>query len=373
MTEPSADFFVSYTGADERWAEWIAWQLERAGFVVVIQAWDFRPGNNFVVEMNRASAAARRTIVILSPASLSSGFVESEWATAFAQDPTGIHRKLVPVRVEECNIAGLLGQIVYVDLVGKTDAEAVRELLAGVEPGRSKPVAAPAFPGPAAVHVGGIPANDVILWEPIGSPPAYTALSDVDRSASHRLVTLVELHLVPARPQLVPVAKLNDLGDHLTDLGRAGGLFNARAGVEVGTTAEHVIARTNIGLDDDAGLIVTRSGQRGAWLALPRDNLGTVLDVRDLGGRLAAVMRVLARVDAPLAEQYVPISIVGPLMMLTVGDASMLGHRSSASMRSTGPMHVVTSPDDSVPGLALAPNAEEIAAEMVARIVAQLA
>jgi hypothetical protein len=25
------DFFISYTGADRRWAEWIAWQLEEAG------------------------------------------------------------------------------------------------------------------------------------------------------------------------------------------------------------------------------------------------------------------------------------------------------------------------------------------------------
>ncbi|MBV5337401.1 MAG: toll/interleukin-1 receptor domain-containing protein, partial [Deltaproteobacteria bacterium] len=33
------DFFISYTGADKNWAEWIAWQLEEAGYQVVIQAW----------------------------------------------------------------------------------------------------------------------------------------------------------------------------------------------------------------------------------------------------------------------------------------------------------------------------------------------
>ena len=26
------DFFVSYTGVDEQWAEWIAWNLEVAGY-----------------------------------------------------------------------------------------------------------------------------------------------------------------------------------------------------------------------------------------------------------------------------------------------------------------------------------------------------
>jgi TIR domain len=32
------DFFVSYTGADRAWAEWIAWQLEDAGYSIVLQA-----------------------------------------------------------------------------------------------------------------------------------------------------------------------------------------------------------------------------------------------------------------------------------------------------------------------------------------------
>jgi len=33
------DFFVSYTANDEPWAEWIAWQLEQAGYSTVLQAW----------------------------------------------------------------------------------------------------------------------------------------------------------------------------------------------------------------------------------------------------------------------------------------------------------------------------------------------
>ncbi|MCK9928953.1 toll/interleukin-1 receptor domain-containing protein [Frankia sp. Mgl5] len=38
------DFFIFYTAADRRWAEWVAWQLEDAGPRVLIQAWDFVPG-----------------------------------------------------------------------------------------------------------------------------------------------------------------------------------------------------------------------------------------------------------------------------------------------------------------------------------------
>jgi TIR domain len=44
------DFFVSYNSKDQDWAEWIAWELEEAGYSAVMQAWDFRPGDSFAPE-----------------------------------------------------------------------------------------------------------------------------------------------------------------------------------------------------------------------------------------------------------------------------------------------------------------------------------
>jgi len=40
MEDQKKDFFISYTGKDSKWAEWIAWQLEAAKFTLIIQAWD---------------------------------------------------------------------------------------------------------------------------------------------------------------------------------------------------------------------------------------------------------------------------------------------------------------------------------------------
>jgi hypothetical protein len=111
------DFFVSYNRADREWAEWIAWQLEEEGYTTIIQAWDFRPGGNFVIEMQRAAEQARRTIAVLSPDYLQALYTHPEWAAAFAQDPTGEKGTLLPVRVRECELKGLLPQIVYIDLV----------------------------------------------------------------------------------------------------------------------------------------------------------------------------------------------------------------------------------------------------------------
>jgi len=141
------DFFVSYNRAEKQWAEWIAWQLEEAGYTTVIQAWDFRPGSNFVIEMQRASEQARRTIAVLSPDYLQALYTQPEWAAAFAQDPTGEKGTLLPVRVQECELKGMLSQVVYIDLVGLAEQAAKEALLAGVKQGRVKPTIAPGFPG----------------------------------------------------------------------------------------------------------------------------------------------------------------------------------------------------------------------------------
>ncbi len=143
------DFFISYNGNDNAWAEWIAWQLEQAGFSVVIQAWDFRPGSNFILEMDKATFEAERTIAVLSPNYLKASYTQSEWAAAFRQDPTGQQGLLLPVHVRECRheLKGLLASLTYIDLVGLGEAEAREKLLAGIRREPARPSIAPGFPG----------------------------------------------------------------------------------------------------------------------------------------------------------------------------------------------------------------------------------
>lgn len=142
-----AHFFISYTQADHAWAEWIGWVLEEAGYKTKIQVWDFRPGTNFVVEMDNATRKAERTLIVLSPNYLYSSFGKAEWATAFARDPTGEKGVLLPVRVREMDVEGLLGQVVYIDLVGLDEGAARERLQAGLARGRAKPLKPPVFPG----------------------------------------------------------------------------------------------------------------------------------------------------------------------------------------------------------------------------------
>jgi hypothetical protein len=144
--EPVRDFFISYTGSDRAWAEWIAQQLEEAGYTTILQAWDFVPGSHFVNEMHRAMQIARRTIAVLSSVYTESSFATAEWQEAWRQDPSGDSQKLLVFRVENCSRPGLLAQVVSEDLFG-VDAETARSrLLAAVRSGRRKPDIPTGFP-----------------------------------------------------------------------------------------------------------------------------------------------------------------------------------------------------------------------------------
>ena len=143
------DFFISYNSADRQWAEWIAYVLEEHGYRVIIQAWDFRPGGNFILDMQKATADAQRTVMVLSDTYLQALYTQPEWAAAFQQDPMGSDRKLLPIRVAPCQPKGMLAAVVYIDFVGKTAEEAEQLLLAALED-RAKPQKRPDFPDSTA-------------------------------------------------------------------------------------------------------------------------------------------------------------------------------------------------------------------------------
>ncbi|TDC85003.1 TIR domain-containing protein, partial [Actinomadura sp. 7K507] len=149
--EHPTDFFISYSPADERWASWIAWQLEAAGHRTMMQAWDFVPGTNFIDFMDRGLSEAKAVVAVLSRNYLRSRYGRMEWMAALRADPDDPARKLVTVRIEDCPIDGLLSTITYVDLVGVDDPDDARGLLmrriGEALAGHARPQDGPGFPG----------------------------------------------------------------------------------------------------------------------------------------------------------------------------------------------------------------------------------
>ena len=112
--EAKKDFFISYNKADKQWAKWIVAVLESKkknkteNYSCYIQAWDFRPGGNFVLDMQEALTKSERFIAVLSPDYLASLYCQPEWAVAFTKDPNGEKRGFILVRVADIEPEGLL-------------------------------------------------------------------------------------------------------------------------------------------------------------------------------------------------------------------------------------------------------------------------
>ncbi|ONH60943.1 hypothetical protein CcI49_09140 [Frankia sp. CcI49] len=144
------DFLVSAAEHDESWASWIAWQLEERGYRAHLETWDVAAGAVIAEALDDAIRHAQRTIVVLSPSYLQSSMVRAAWQRAWARDPAGVRRLLIPVRVAPCDPDGLLRGIRYIDLVGLDERRSNAYLLEQIERsvvGRYRPTEAPRFPG----------------------------------------------------------------------------------------------------------------------------------------------------------------------------------------------------------------------------------
>jgi tetratricopeptide (TPR) repeat protein len=207
------DFYISYVSADEEWASWIAWQLEERLRLddrqpkTFIRAWDVVAGNNEPASMQRALVASERLIAVLTQEYLASaGPGIAEWSTVWADDPLGVQRRVVPVRVKACEPKGFLRTIVPIELVGHNAASASDTLLSGINAsleGRAKPPTAPTFPDSDR------PTEDTPPAQPfpgppvlVGEPPTVPSNWFQDRTAE---IEDIERHLGDARTGLVMV------------------------------------------------------------------------------------------------------------------------------------------------------------------------
>jgi tetratricopeptide (TPR) repeat protein len=168
------DFFISYTETDEKWAKWIAGVLEDNGYTTYLKAWDFNPGENFVLNVQEALENYKRFIAVLSAKYMESVYCQAEWSAAFTNDPNGEKGAFIPVRIEDYKPVGLFAPIIYVDLFGVDVKEAKERLLQITK--NDRPRNKPGFPGTHKPKSSGqLPFNNI----PYTKNPYFTGRKEI--------------------------------------------------------------------------------------------------------------------------------------------------------------------------------------------------
>ncbi len=144
MNEERFDFFVSHAGSDLRWAKWVAWQLDAAGYKVILDDWHFPPGSSIVTKMNEALEHCDRIVALYSTAYFeNSRYTWDEFIAALRNiehDGQGVQKRLIPIRIEDVPIDAIplvARDVKFADIFGMPDEEQAREVLLAAVDGRA--------------------------------------------------------------------------------------------------------------------------------------------------------------------------------------------------------------------------------------------
>ena len=116
--------FISYSRKDIKFARRLAGDLERAGFDVWWDVSDLKGGDDWVRFIPAAIEASQYFVVLLSPNSLQSEWVEKEYSYAIRH-----RKKIVPAMIKQCHVPFALHTINYVDFINVDYATGVNKLL----------------------------------------------------------------------------------------------------------------------------------------------------------------------------------------------------------------------------------------------------
>ncbi len=186
MSGRGTDFFISHAGRDTGWAEWLAWQLQQAGYRVELDVWDWAPGEDFVARMAAALERADRLLAVCTEAYFTSAYGGAELRAAFAQQSAG---RIVPVLVEPVTLPPLYATLIHLDLTGLDEATAAARLRSRLAAGR--PTSAPPFPraGPASTDKPGFAGALPAVWKVPPRNPRFTGRDGMLTELRRRLRT----------------------------------------------------------------------------------------------------------------------------------------------------------------------------------------
>ncbi|MDQ3578413.1 MAG: TIR domain-containing protein [Actinomycetota bacterium] len=124
------EVFVSYSSRDGKgWAHWTAAQLVRAGYHVMIDTWDLRPGMDFHDYTRNAVSRASCLVAIMTHE-----YFKSEWPQRELElAATSAETKILPLRVGQSTPEGHLSRLQWLDITNIDEKAASQRLLEALE------------------------------------------------------------------------------------------------------------------------------------------------------------------------------------------------------------------------------------------------
>src|ERR1044071_3486077 len=119
-----SQIFISYSRKDISFVRKLAGDLEKAGYSVWWDVSGLRGGDDWVRVIPEAIKASDTFIVVLSPNSAVSQWVEKEYTQALY-----LRKKIIPIMLEESDVPFGLNNLNYVDFTSEDYAANLNQLL----------------------------------------------------------------------------------------------------------------------------------------------------------------------------------------------------------------------------------------------------
>jgi len=107
--------FISYTSADESFADRLATGLAAYASNSFFAKWSIKVGDSIVDRINQGLSTYDNLVVVLSRASVQSEWVRRELNASLMRQLRSKDIRILPVLVEDCNVPPLLADIKYAD------------------------------------------------------------------------------------------------------------------------------------------------------------------------------------------------------------------------------------------------------------------